>query len=265
MELKSLEEGFFFLCGRCSQFPEIAVECNLCYQVYCFTCKQYLHLQEKRGCYCSLTNHEILQPFQQFVYDRLTIKCLLCTELIPLNKMKKHKIKCQNKISKLQFNNINEIQMKTFYTFCQMNRHEQLDTQNFRNMINISCQKCHVQQYSQRSQNLSEDSIIQLKSAVYQCQLCQYEEHHLLCKQEVVECICGSKIKRNILKNHINLCMSEEITKYQNQKEQISSTINLQYIAFHQQLLQNRHVSKIIKTHNQFQGFNQDFETWDEY
>ncbi|KAM3138040.1 hypothetical protein pb186bvf_009935 [Paramecium bursaria] len=251
IELKSMKEGYYFQCGICNQFPEIAVECKYCNKLYCFTCSQSIHSYEKRGCVCRLKDLEMMESFQQYVYSRLTIKCQICKEVIKLNVNYKQLLK-----DKL-FENFNLIQKNNTQMPCQAIHNDILDPSSYNYQNQFNCQKFQLFQY-QLKEFQSEDEITQLQSILFSCELCQQEgsiylmrQHHLICKQQLVSCICGLKEKRELITVHILKCLEYELNYHQNQKQQIQLSINLQQIAFNQQLIENGHVS------------HQDFETWD--
>ncbi|KAM3138034.1 hypothetical protein pb186bvf_009929 [Paramecium bursaria] len=253
--LKSIDEGYFFQCGICSLFPDIAVECNYCNKLYCLPCTQVVHSQEKRGCVCQLQNFVNMGPFQQYVYNRLAINCQICNEVIPLKKSKKHQIKCQNKLSNHQLSNdildtnLSLIQSNPFQLQFILNHNENTLHLNYKYQNFLNCLKCHLFQYFKSGfQNLTEDTIIQLQSVLFKCRICQQEgsifimrQHHLFCEQEIVSCICGLIKKRELLTEHMQECLESEISNYENLNSQIAFTINLQQIAFNQQLKLNNY------------------------
>ncbi|KAM3137999.1 hypothetical protein pb186bvf_009894 [Paramecium bursaria] len=278
IELKQIDDGYFFQCGICNQFPKLPLECIYCNQWYCYDCRNFLHTKERRGCDCQLEYLELYEPFQQYVYSRLTIKCQICNQLQPINKSKRHQIKCQYQLSNQQllidkgFNNFNLIQKSSSQIPCPINHNQTYDSQNFKYCINLKCEQYSLlllkQSYIQ-TEKLSEDDIIQVQSIIFQCKLCLDEgnlflmrQHHLSCKQEIVTCICGLNYKRESLKDHIYQCLKEYIIVNQINNEQISYIINLQIIAFYQQLVQNRHDFQLIFFNKQFQSLDQDYRTW---
>ncbi|KAM3138047.1 hypothetical protein pb186bvf_009942 [Paramecium bursaria] len=255
----------------------IGMECIYCNQWYCYDCTNFLHMKKRFGCDCQLEFVELFEPLQQYVYKRLKIRCQICNELQPINQSKRHQIKCQQQLSNQQllidkgFTNFNLIQKASIQIPCPINHDQTYDSQNLKYCVNLKCEQCSLlllKQSNIQIEHLSEDNIIELKSIIFQCKLCLDEgnlflmrQHHLSCKQEIVTCICGLNYKRESLKDHIYQCLNEQILLNQSNKQQIAYTLNSQYIALYQSVMQNLHDGPVLFFNKQFQSLDQDYGT----
>ncbi|KAM3138037.1 hypothetical protein pb186bvf_009932 [Paramecium bursaria] len=252
-----MDEGYFFQCGICNKFPKLPIECIHCNKWYCYNCKNFLHSNEIRGCNCQFEDLYILEPFQQYVYNRLTIKCQICQVLLPLNQSKKHQIKCEYQQTNQELFNDKQYQKyePKIMKYCK----------------NLKYQKCKIFKLllsDLQLSNLSEDTIIELQSIIFQCKLCLEEgnlfimrQHHFFCRQVIVNCICGLNYKRELLNDHILQCLKEQVIINQNHYQQVSYALNSQQIAFFQQLRQNLHDFQRIFYTKEFQFYDQNYET----